>query len=376
VVNGYLITAATICDAHLPTQCHVTPEVLPPTMAVAEARPVSGDRFLAALAAGLEVTTRVGLGLKPPVMQSRAWHAPGITGPFGGAAAVGNLLDLSVEQQQYAFGLAGSEAAGTMAQWGTIAVKFHQARGSADGLLAGTLAGHGFTSAPDILTKPVGGLLVNYSDGGDPEAIVAGLGERWELMNISLRPWPVAALMQSVAAATLGVREQIADPASVARIRVSLPDKAFGMHGAIEWPDSFSARLSTRYIAAVVMLDGVCALDQFSDARLVADDVNTLARNGVTVDNDSSAPDGSAAVEVTTADGGVVRYVSASPPGHPASPLPRERVMAKFQQAVAGRSLAAKSEVLAETLPHMAEQPDAGAVLAALRAHAGTDAQR
>ncbi|TAM69122.1 MAG: MmgE/PrpD family protein, partial [Chloroflexota bacterium] len=36
LVNGYLITAATVCDVHRPTLCHVTPEVVPPALAVAE----------------------------------------------------------------------------------------------------------------------------------------------------------------------------------------------------------------------------------------------------------------------------------------------------------------------------------------------------
>ena len=34
--NGYLITAVTMCDVHRATMTHVTPEIVPPALAVAE----------------------------------------------------------------------------------------------------------------------------------------------------------------------------------------------------------------------------------------------------------------------------------------------------------------------------------------------------
>ena len=36
VLNGFLITAVTMCDAHRPTLTHITPEVVPPALAIAE----------------------------------------------------------------------------------------------------------------------------------------------------------------------------------------------------------------------------------------------------------------------------------------------------------------------------------------------------
>ena len=39
--------------------------------------------------------------------ESRGFHAPGITGPFGAAAAVGRILGLRPDQLPNAFGLGG-----------------------------------------------------------------------------------------------------------------------------------------------------------------------------------------------------------------------------------------------------------------------------
>src|SRR5215475_12228788 len=90
--NGYLVTAVTMCDVHRPTQTHITPEVIPPALLIAERDGLSGSELLVAIAAGSEVMTRIGMSLDPPTFRSRGWHGPGVLGPFGAAAAVGRLL--------------------------------------------------------------------------------------------------------------------------------------------------------------------------------------------------------------------------------------------------------------------------------------------
>src|SRR5882672_958464 len=91
VLNGFLVTAVTMCDVHRPTLTHITPEVMPPALAIAERDGLSGRELLVALAAGCETATRVGLGWDFPTARQRGWHGPGIIGPFGAAAAVGRL---------------------------------------------------------------------------------------------------------------------------------------------------------------------------------------------------------------------------------------------------------------------------------------------
>ena len=89
LLNGYLITAVTVCDVHRPTLCHTTPQVVPPALAIAERNAASGRALIAAIVAGLETTVRIGLGTKYPAFRARGWHSPGVIGPFGGAAAAG-----------------------------------------------------------------------------------------------------------------------------------------------------------------------------------------------------------------------------------------------------------------------------------------------
>ena len=89
LLNGYLITAVTVCDVHRPTLYHTTPQVIAPALAIAERDSASGKTLLTAVTAGLETSVRVANGTNYSAFRGRGWHSPGVVGPFGGAAAVG-----------------------------------------------------------------------------------------------------------------------------------------------------------------------------------------------------------------------------------------------------------------------------------------------
>src|SRR5216683_669581 len=269
LLNGYLITAVTMCDAHRPTLSHVTPEVVPPALAIAERDALSGRDLLIALAAGFEVMTRVGIGIDYPAFRARGWHGPGVLGPFGAAAAVGRLLRLSPQAMARAFGLAGSQSAGTFAAWGTPTVKFHQCRGALSGLMAALLAEQKFLATREFLTAKDGGLYNVYANGGRPEAVTADLGKRWELEQIALRLWPSASSIQGMNTAMFDLIErQKIDPARVKKVRVALSQPAFDLHGKLaRYKAKFDALISGHYTAAAILHDQELTLTQFEPAR-------------------------------------------------------------------------------------------------------------
>ncbi len=336
LVNGYLVTATTVCDVHRPTLCHVTPEVFPPALAVAAEHGVSGQDFLLGFALGLEITTRVGLGSNYPAFRGRGWHSPGVWGPFGGAAAAGKLLGLDARRMRNAFGLAGSQSAGTFAQWGTPTIKFHQSRGALSGYLAATLAETGFEAGADVLTAEDGGLYRAYSDGGRPDLALDGLGERWELERLSLRPWPLASSLQSVATALLHlVGTAGAGAATVARARVGLSRTVYDMHGTLPWDDRFHALLSAPFVTAVILADAACGLDQFTPERLKDAELDRYARENVEVVVDDSVQGTGAVVDLELTDGTVRSDRRAVPHGDEQDPLTLADVQAKFLAAAA-----------------------------------------
>jgi 2-methylcitrate dehydratase PrpD len=323
----------------------VTPEVVPPALAVAEQRDLSGPDLLVAVAAGLETVVRVGTAMNYKAMRARGWHSPGVSGPFGGAAAVASLLRLDAAGFQNALSLAGTQSAGTFAHWGTPTIKFHQSRGSLSGLLAGLLAEQGFRAGPDILTAERGGLFHLYSDGGDPAALTASLGEDWQLTTISLRLWPAASSIQSVITAIFAlIEEHDLRPEDVEQITVGLSKTVYDMHGTLPWDNKFRALLSTPYVTGVVLHDRKCWFEQFRPERIGDGALGAYIRERIRVEIDGTVEGTGAVVTARTRNGRTLTDRRQHPRGDAADPLTREEIATKFRESSEGLLDAAAAE--------------------------------
>ncbi len=336
LVNSYLITAVTVCDIHRPTSCHVTPEVVAPALVTAELLESSGTAFLTAIAAGLEVTTRIGLGLDFKAFRARGWHTPGVTGPFGGAAAVGRLLGLNADQLCHAFGIAGSQAAGTYAQVGTPTIKFQQARAALGGLMSARLAFQGFESSREILLHPDGGLFSAYCGDGRPDAVLADIGTDWELMRISLRAWPVGARLQPLVTGLLtALQKRAIDPGNVRKVNVRISEPTYRLHGKVPWDDRFRARLSAPYVTGVVIRDRQCWLEQFATVRVRDPALDQFIRERINVQPDPGLDEAATLIEIEMDDGKIFKEHVTAAKGEPSNPLTRQEIINKFQSASA-----------------------------------------
>lgn len=333
LLNGYLITAVTLCDVHRPTLTHITPEVVPPALAIAERDALSGRELLVALAAGCETMTRIGIGMDWPAARARGWHGPGVLGPFGAAAAVGRLLRFDEETMARAFGLAGSQSAGTFAAWGTPTVKFHQCRGALSGLMAALLAQQKFVATREFLTASDGGLFNAYSNGGRPEAVTDGLGKRWELESIALRLWPSATTIQGVITAMFDlVEKHRVTFDQVKKLRVFMNKTGVDMHGIFpRYQGKFEALLSTHYVAAAILHDRALTLAQFEPARYGDAKLARFAAEQVEVKADPALTGVEAVVEAQTADGRTISVRCDHPRGSPENPLTRGEIEEKFR---------------------------------------------
>jgi len=336
--NGYLITAVTMCDVHRATMTHVTPEIVPPALAIAERGDLPGRDLLVAVAAGCEVTTRIGLGLDYPAFRARGWHGPGIIGPFGAAAAIGRLLKFDPGRMARAFGLAGSQAAGTFAAWGTPTVKFHQCRGAVSGLLAALLAQQEFVATQEFLSAADGGLYKTYAGGGKPEAAIADLGDRFELERIALRLWPSATLIQGLNTALFDLlaKHEI-EAARIRRVVIALSQSAFDMHGGFgTYKGKFEALLSAHYAAAAILHDRALSLAQFAPARYDNPALRTFAAEKVDVGADTALSGSQAKVDLVLTDGATLSAFCEHPLGAFENPLSRAQVEQKFRLYGAG----------------------------------------
>src|SRR6266436_6240012 len=93
---------------------HAGATVALPALAMAQSINASGTDLITAIVAGIEVMFRVGLATLHSA-EKVGFHAPGLTGPFGLAAACASLMRLSPGKTANAFGIAGSMAGGLLA---------------------------------------------------------------------------------------------------------------------------------------------------------------------------------------------------------------------------------------------------------------------
>lgn len=378
LLNGYLVTAVTMCDVHRTTLTHITPEVVPPALAIAERDGLSGRELVVALAAGFETMTRIGLGWDFAAARARGWHGPGVLGPFGAAAAVGRLLGFDPDTMASAFGLAGSQAAGTFAAWGTPTVKFHQCRGALSGLMAALLAQQRFVATREFLTAKDGGLYHTYSDGGRPEAAVDGLGARWELEQIALRLWPSASTLQGFATAMFELveRHKLAHD-QVAKVRILFDPAGARMHGIFpRYRGKFEALLSAHYCAAVILHDRALTLDQFEPARYGDPALARFAEDKVEVGVDDSLSGARCRVEAQTVDGRTIAVRCDHPRGSPENRLRRSEIEEKFRVYACGRLPAAQIEEVVSSVARLEELRSTRRLMECLRTEPGARTRR
>jgi 2-methylcitrate dehydratase PrpD len=338
LLNGYLVTAVTMCDVHRAIMTHVTPEIVPPALAIAERDGLSGRDLLVAIAAGCEVTTRVGVSVDYPVFRARGWHGPGIFGPFGAAAAVGSLLDFDADTMARAFGLAGSQAAGTFAAWGTPTVKFHQCRGALSGLMAALLAQQKFVATREFITTKDGGLYNTYVNGGKPDLATADLGKRFELEEIALRLWPSATVIQGMITALFDlVQRHKIDVTQIGKVSIALSKGAYDMHGGFgTYKGKFEALLSAHYTAAAILHDQALTLAQFEPRRYDDPALRAFAAAKVEVRADAAVAGSQAIVDIAMADGTKLSARCDHPLGGSENPLSRAQIEGKFRSYAEG----------------------------------------
>jgi hypothetical protein len=172
VVQRRLITAVTMCDAHR-TMTHVTPEVVPPALAIAE-RTIVRPRSPAATPP-VEVTTRIGIGLDHPAFLARGFHGPGVLA-FGAAAAVGRPRGFDAET------MARVRPCGCRRRGRSPRGERRRSTISAAALgPVGRAARRAEVHGDPRIPHGQGRYLYNaYANGGRP-GVTADLGRRWEM---------------------------------------------------------------------------------------------------------------------------------------------------------------------------------------------------
>ena len=209
--NAVAIAVRNQCDSyHMLTHPGVL--IVPAGIAVAEGEGRSGRELLTALVAGYEVQCRCARDFIPST-PARGFRASPVYGILGCSAAAARLMGLNVERTGHAIALAAGFAGGLIEGQRTGARDSHFAEGQAarNGIWAATLAAQDFEGALTAL-EGAGGFYnaftgnnrgdLSYAFNGplktDLAGIVAGLGDRWEILDVKFKIFPTPGFNQPV----------------------------------------------------------------------------------------------------------------------------------------------------------------------------------
>jgi 2-methylcitrate dehydratase PrpD len=305
-------------------------------LAVAQERGLSGRELLTAFVAGTEVMIRIGRATKH-TNEARGFHAPGTTGPFGGAVAVGKLLGFDAATMTNALGIAGSLSSGLLefAKSGTGAMvkRLHLGRAAESGVLAASLAAEGFTGPASVLEGEFGFLRVFCRDF-DPTELTSGLGTTYVTRSILMKRFACHISAHTAVQAILDLRaEHQFSGADVEAIRIAGNEKMATVNNIPSPSDVMMSQYSIPFSVALAHYRDPRDPRSYDESALNDPAIRSLAER-VTItlaDRPHDHATLAADVEVALRDGRVVTTSVDDFKGTPENPLApvelRERFM-------------------------------------------------
>jgi 2-methylcitrate dehydratase PrpD len=198
LVNGTLAHSLDYDDTHRGASLHPGAPVIPVVIAAGEEVNASGTELLTAVVAGYEITCRLGMAVNPESHYDRGFHMTATCGLFGATAAAGILYGFNEREFRSAFGINGSQAAGSLQflENGGWNKRAHPGFAGHNALLATAYAEQEFRAAEEPI-EGVRGFLQGYSDNPAPEKATAGLSTDYELLNVGIKPYPCCRYMHA-----------------------------------------------------------------------------------------------------------------------------------------------------------------------------------
>ncbi len=373
MVNGTLAHSLDFDDTHAAGSLHSSAPIVPAALAAAEMAGASGKDLIAACVAGYEIQIRLALALDPTDHYARGFHPTATCGVFGAAAAAGRLLGMDADGIQSAFGIALSQAAGSMQFLadGSWTKRSHVGQAASNGLICATMAAEGF-KGPDAAFEGQWGFLQGYAPNSDEAKATDRLGSHWETLRLAVKPYPSCRYSHAAMDGLVALSEEHdTKPDDVEAIEIGLPEmgrKIIGepLEAKINPECIVDGQFSMPFCAAVVMREGQMGWDDY--AKHISDDETlALCRKIKTVPDDQAEAafpaNMSGSVKIKTSSGEFETFVEV-PKGEPDNFMSATEFRAKFDGLCAPYLDDARRDRLADALLSLETANNVGDVFA------------
>jgi 2-methylcitrate dehydratase PrpD len=348
--NGVLAHSLDYDDTHLPSVLHPSASVIPAALATAEQIGASGGRLAAAVAVGLELCVRLGMAgydrdTGNSLFFEHGQHATSICGAVAAAAAAAHLRGGGASAIADAMGVAVSMAGGVLEanRTGGTVKRIHCGWAAHAGVIAADLVERGLTGPPTVLEGRFGFFRAFLNGVFSAEALLDGLGERWEVPGIFFKPYPANHFTHTGIDAARRLRADGLDPDDVAELALSVATPTVRTIGEpIEVkrrPETgYQAQFSAPYTVVAGLLGGSglgVGLDDFTD-ELATDPYRRALMAKVSVGSDPQLDriypyQFPARLRAVTRDGRELAAKVLVNRGGPDDPLSDEELVGKFR---------------------------------------------
>jgi 2-methylcitrate dehydratase PrpD len=230
MVNGSMANAGEFDDVYDEAPCHPACTVVPASFAIAEqVEGVNGRELITAVTAGIDIVCRMTLATRLPAVKS-GWGLTAINGHFGAAASTSKILKLDEDRISNAFGIAYGQTSGNIQNIkdGVLSKGLQPSFAARGGVLSALLAQKGITGSKSSLEGQFG--LYNVYFGGNyiTGPLIDDLGKRFEVTNISIKPYACCRLNHIPLDATLAlIEEHDIRPQDLKEVTISVNEDAF-----------------------------------------------------------------------------------------------------------------------------------------------------
>ncbi len=280
LANAACAHALDMDDGHRFGALHPGVVVIPTALAAAEMSGASTRSFLAGVAVGYEIMIRVGLAINPSSL-NRGFHATGVTGVFGAAAAAAGVIALSLEEISGALGLAGLQAAGILQvnheSIGAKVKPINPAKAAQSGLLAVVLARRG-AQGPAQIFEGQDGFLRAFSDEVNLDLLTKGLGQEFEIQKTYTKLYAACRHAHAAVDAALELRRRSGlDPDNIKEIQVETYPAAIRLAGITQPTTPSAARFSIPFSVALALVKGDAGADKYCPENIADEAIQALA---------------------------------------------------------------------------------------------------
>jgi 2-methylcitrate dehydratase PrpD len=355
LVNGTAGHVLDFDDTSYTGIMHGSVVAMPAALAATEMADGNGRRFLEAFVAGSEVTYAMAM-LCTTRHYFKGWWSTATFGIFGAAAAAARAMELSEPETVSALALAGAQASGMKAAFGTDAKPFLAGRAAAIGVESALLAHRGLSAPPGVIEDERGFLSLLNDGYSDPEGINR-LGTDWRLVDpgIFFKQYPVCSAAHAAVELT---EKRLSDNDirgdAVEKVICEVPPVvAISLvYNRPETPQE--AQFSLPFAIGAMLARGSLGIDCLSQETLsdphLREAMGKVEMRRVDALDDQKAPEG-ARVTLVTKDGVEHSGYLGEPKGMPGNPMSDAALHEKFRRcAAAGGSSRTETD---ELLKHL-----------------------